>query len=237
MVASAAKTGLETIGAGFPVSKDTVSEKLEHLGNYTKTPTFFIDILMQLSEGIPPTFWKFTFVAWRHWLAPGKRSDDGKGWAYPYEFLTTLEQLKEYGIPREASMQWMAAYSVSGFCEVTYGRPRQFERPATPTVIKYRKDATETEWRCFVAALSRQCKDDRTRHLGGHAEAYRLALLDKVATNREQQKLPVPVGFPAMHDYLVRRLVRQGIAKPSDDGKAFIFQRDSKKSSYADIEL
>jgi len=181
-----------------------VSEKnslpLDHLGNWTKAPTFFVDDLMRVGRGIPASFWKFTSVMWRFVVAPGKPRADGKGFTYPYEFTTTLEQLQEYHINREASSKWIAAYSVSGFSDVRYGTRHQFERAATPTVISYRKGATKEDWQAFIGALSNQCRTDREKHWTGNDDRYRWSLLGKLY----QARLDLGLSVEHTKDCLAR---------------------------------
>lgn len=168
----------------------TNEEFVKVFGGYTRTPTFFVDHLL-VHKGIPASFWKFTAIAWRWWLAPGPPDHNGK-FSYPYEFVTTQDQLRlNYCIHSGASAKWVAAYSVSGFVGVKYGVKHSVSLPGTPTVLHYRKTTTKDEWMAFIGALAIQCREDKKKHHGGSNVAYRFILAHRIYAERKRLGLPV----------------------------------------------
>ena len=163
---------------------------VETFGNFTRKPVFFVDELMPHGKGIPQTFWKFTDIAWRNFLAPGKPDGQG-GFAFPYEFRFTLEQLQDYHIHKKAARKWVAAYSASSLVSLTMGKRHQLELPGEPTVMRYHKAATKEDWLAFVMGLSVRCQRDRKNHDGGADFGFRAHLAHTIYHEHKMLGLPV----------------------------------------------
>jgi hypothetical protein len=149
----------------------------EHIfkDNFTRKPLFFTQRLLQQGRGIPSSFWKFTDIAWRFFVGPGKPGPDGPTW--PCEFVTTTEQLRmDYNINKTASRKWIAAYSVSCLASVKLGQYKLKGQANTPTVIKYWPRSTEEDWACFIVALSQRCIADKKKHHAGSDIGFRISL-------------------------------------------------------------
>lgn len=122
--------------------------------NFTAVPTFFVDDLIRMGNGIPSSFWKLTFVLLRHVLSVEKIGDK---FVHTYTWKSTFEDFKEkHDIGDLAVQDWTNAYSCSGFFHVTRGSRKHPQDPnGLPTVWKYNVNATQRDWMAFVIALSK----------------------------------------------------------------------------------
>jgi hypothetical protein len=168
---------------------------------------------MLRGKGIPATFWKFTDIAWRNFVAPGKPDEKG-AFTFPCEWRVTAEQLvEEHRIHKAAALKWMAAYSVCGFVDVTLGKRHKIDQPGSPSVFHYDKSTAKADWQAFISGLSIQCEQDKKSHLGGADTAYRASLALKIRRMRLQ------LGLPVDHfDGYITRLKELGIIKEQDGG-------------------
>jgi hypothetical protein len=143
-------------------------------------PYFFAKDFMRIGKGIPPSFWKFTFILWRELLQPTpvKNGKGGTHFEWPYTCNTTVEWfMEEFGLDTESVQDWSNAYSVSGLFSMRKGARKVKDLPGTPTHWIYNKKATRKDWEAFIIALAR---------IVDPADGKRMARHGKVWTDEEK---------------------------------------------------
>jgi hypothetical protein len=190
--------------SSIPKSTKGPGPKLFTETTFTRFPSFFISELMhsQVSKGIPPVFWKMTFVAWQRALKPTPQKDakgnkvtgaDGKvNFLYTYELDITEEQWEEeYGVGDEAARKFTRAYSVSGLFDIRHGFRKNIKAKGVPTIWKYRSGIGKRDWSSFVVAL-RNVLPRHTKRYDLDEFTLDLAIeVDKVrATGVAENRLP-----------------------------------------------
>jgi len=201
-------------------------------GNYTAVPNFITKQLMMVGRGIPPHFWKFTVIAWRHWLemelVPGTTK-----FVSSRKFTYTEDQLAdEYSLTKENTAWCTACYRVSAFCGWEKGKRYNFTRPGTPTTLLYRNWTTEQDWIAFVAAMKLQRREDRHYHFAGTDDAFCVSLAWKVKQQRIEQGLPVD-----MLDAWLVKMKEAGVIKTRDDGGEYVTRIEAKPIGRREREI
>jgi hypothetical protein len=190
------------------------SKNLPDLGAWAPLPTFLTKELPMIGHGIPAQFWKFTVIAWRHWLAPVQVA--GGSWQPSFEFIFTKEQMRdEYNIHNDASDYCAGAYSVSGFCQRTKGRRHNWKHgPGIPTTLTYSPNTSIDSWRAFVSALKVMARTDKEKHWksdGGDSFCVQLAW--EIETIREQLKLK----YDDRMEPFFAKMRKSGVLRPADE--------------------
>jgi hypothetical protein len=121
---------------------------------FSRIPNQFIDELMKC-RSVPASFWKLTFVVWRHIMGPSGKTEDGQNWKFDYTFKTTASQMaKKFGVGSQAYSDWTLAYKLSGLFTITYGKRHAKDVAGSPTVWRYQKSATQKDWKAFITGLN-----------------------------------------------------------------------------------
>ncbi len=205
--------------------------------SFTRIPNFLVDNMMhrQRATNVPASFWKMTWVIWRHIMTPFGKDDSG-GWKFDYTFKTTAAQMnEEHGIGPQAYMDWTLAYHLSGVFKVIYGKRHAKDVAGSPTVFKYRKNATFEDWAAFIAGLNQGLKEVRTKHIahsgkldGDFGEdrinaqnGFAMCLCFAIAEAREQ------AGLPSLHHEYIERAIKAGTATRTTDGITYTFVKRS----------
>jgi hypothetical protein len=120
---------------------------------YRPVPYFFFYDLMPISRGVPPMFWKFTFVLWCDVTRPTKVGE--KKYIYELKCAKSMRKWGElHGINKAAAMDFTLAYRYSGMFEVAYGFKHIEMFSGQPTIYEYDQEATVDDWKAFIKGLS-----------------------------------------------------------------------------------
>lgn len=143
-------------------------------------PQFFTKEFMRAGNGIPTSFWQFTFIVWRELLQP-EPVKDGAGnilrFEHNYRLKTTVEMFEEFGLDTAAIQDWSNAYGVSGLFTMVKGARKVKDQPGTPTTWAYNKRAGFKDWLAFIAALSNVCAPTDGRRIRRSGEVWSAAAL------------------------------------------------------------
>jgi hypothetical protein len=189
---------------------------------YTAIPTFFVDDLMRIGKGIPPSFWKLTDVILRKVLAPTRKVNDE--WVRDYVCKTTEKQLRaEYNIPWSAVADWTRSYSASGLFTIQKGSRHVKDVKGIPTIWHYRKEATFSDWVAFIAALSEICCGPKMVRRGKNdqvdsSKAFLLKVALAVDRHRSVNGGTVGPSLPPVNTKLIERLLARGVGQLMPDG-------------------
>jgi hypothetical protein len=217
---------------GFPSKGRVMSERNLHPNlaifdddaRWTALPVFFVNEIMRLGEGIPASFFKFTWVILRYTLAPGK---DGK---WPYTCKTTQKQFaEEFHIHNRATEDWTRAYSVSGLFRIKKGKRYQKTLPGEPTFWQYNQKATLEDWQAFILALSDVLTGKITggksvkrsgKSKDGYEAAIGFAVSLAIAVDRRRASINGTggPGLPPVNSKWIEQAIAQGWAKREKDG-------------------
>jgi len=214
----------------------------KEIGSYFAVPAFFTDALMRVGKGIPPAFWKMTFVLLREVLKPKKV---GGEFVYPYECKTTVEWFAERHINDRAVQDWTNAYFCSGLFQITKGRSDGKENPGIPTVWRYNVNASKADWIAFVKALSNTLlgvgKRMRRTGTGPDGQVAAHAFMVALAFEVDNCRADGTVGrLPLVNQKMIDDWIAEGRAntiRTPDGGIQYSYttkQNDRKRSEYGD---
>ncbi|SRR6266567_5092745 len=184
---------------------DNTSELSVFEGGWTKCPAFFVDDLMPLAVGVPASFWKYLLVVWRDCF--GKNSG--------YRCRRTMTQ---FHVSKDTALKWTAALSVSCLFQVRYGVRHKLNEPGLPTVIEYRPDSTQEDWRCFITALQATILDDKRKHFDD-VEGLRIGLAFELQKERDRAGLPA-----AEIQKFIERQVAAGKVQIDEGNGGYVWQ-------------
>lgn len=197
--------------------------------NFHRLPNFLIDTLMDrsLASAVPASFWKMTWVIWRHIMTPSGKDNDGE-WVFDRTFKTSAEQMNDqHGVGPAAYMDWTLAYYLSGVFKVTYGKGYANGQKRTPTVFTYYTRSTVEDWMAFIGGLNQGLQEVRRKHIahngkldggyGGeriHAKnGFALCLCFAIADARKRAGLSI-----TPYNNYIEDAIKAGTAERSEDG-------------------
>ena len=183
---------------------------------YSKVPTFWIDDLIPISDGIPASFWKFLLILWRDIVGV-----DGIERGYRAEKTS-----RQFNMDKDAANQWIVAVQCSACFHVELGYRRVPNQPGIPTKFHYLNPSI-AEWRCFIVALRDQILEDRQHNWSGKREGldgFRMSLAIRVDEERAR------AGLPRRFENWVKKQVQDGNIKETVEGDTVHRKWDRKKT-------
>ncbi len=170
------------------------------LDSWSKVPTFFIDDLFPIANGIPTSFWKYLLVVWRDIV--DQRPE-----------FTSRKAITDFHVSKDAASKWTAALSVSCLFFVKYGYRNKPNEPGVPTVIEYYPHSTKQDWMCFMVALRETVLADHRNHYRD-VSGFRIQLV----FNLKQERANAGLSTKSLEDY-IHMLAAKGAITRNPDGE------------------
>jgi hypothetical protein len=183
-----------------PIAELAVFDK-----GFTKVPAFWVDDLMNISDGIPASFWKFLLFIWRDIVGQ-------EGIKHGYQ---TEKTQRQFPMDKDTANQWTVALQCSGCFHVELGYRKVPNQPGVPTKFKY-ANVDIAAWRCFIVALRDQILEDRRMNWSGKrdgVDGFRMSLAVRVDAERER------AGLRRLFDNWIKRQIAAGKIKQDEEGK------------------